>query len=337
MVISIKEFEQSLQTYFDKIDEGLNILIERGKDKIYKPTAFRSSKAEPSFLHVQKPITSDEVVADKENIRLSVILSTYNQPDWLEKVLWGYEAQTDKRFEVIIADDGSNENTLKRINDLRPLLSYSIKHVWHKDDGFRKCEILNKAILVATSSYLLFSDGDCIPRMDFVSEHLKFRAKNRFLSGSYFKLPLTISDEITKEDILSGRCFNIQWLKSKGLKSSFKNNKLTSFGLKEKLLNFLTTAKPTWNGNNSSAWYSDIITANGFNECMEYGGEDREFGERLENKGIKGKQIRYSAICLHLEHSRGYKNKEVIKKNNEIRKRTRKNKLTRTPYGINKE
>ncbi|MDR2384527.1 MAG: glycosyltransferase [Tannerella sp.] len=257
------------------------------------------------------PFASDETAADTETLRLSVILFSHNQPDRLEKVLWGYEAQTDKRFEVIIANDASEDNTFKRIENLRSQISYSVKHVWLRDEGYHKYKILNKAIMAAAAPYLLFSNGDCIPRMDFVAEHLKFATVNSFLAGGSFKLPLNISNELTKEDILSGRCFNIKWLKSKGLKPSFKNSKLTSFGLKEKLANSLTRAKTSWNGDNSSAWYSDIIA---FNEGMQYGKGDREFGKRLENNGIRGKQICYSAVCLHMEHSREHGNKESCKK-----------------------
>ena len=69
---------------------------------------------------------------------------------------------------------------------------------------------------------------------------------------------------------------------------------------------------------------------------MQYGGEDRELGERLFNMGIKAKQIRYSAICLHLDHARGYVKPEMIEKNLAIRKTTKQNKVTKTPYGIEK-
>jgi glycosyltransferase involved in cell wall biosynthesis len=279
------------------------------------------------------PFCSDEAMADSANIRVSVILSTYNQPDWLEKVLWGYEMQTDRRFEVIIADDGSEDATRSLIEAMRSKVSFPVIHVWHPDEGFRKCTILNKAILEASADYLLFSDGDCIPRMDFVATHLKYRCKGRFLSGGYFKLPTSLSKVISKEDIFSGRCFNLGWLQSRGLISSFKNNKLTSFGLKAKLLNGLTPARASWNGHNASGWRKDIMAANGFNEEMQYGGEDRELGERLVNAGIRGLQIRYSAICLHLDHSRGYVSQQAIARNNQIRAYTRQKRLTKTQNG----
>ncbi|MDR1780891.1 MAG: glycosyltransferase family 2 protein [Tannerella sp.] len=280
------------------------------------------------------PFAFDEAACDAHNLSVSVILSTYNQPDYLEKVLWGYEAQTDRRFEVIIADDGSDRNTRDRIEALRPQLSFPIKHVWQPDDGFRKCAILNKAIVEAAADYLLFSDGDCVPRHDFVAIHLKYREKRRFLSGGYFKLDGVISAALTKEDILAGICHSVKWLKSKGLMDSIKNNKLTSFGWKEWFLNIITTTRATWNGHNASGWRSDIIAANGFDERMRYGGEDREFGERLVNAGIRGKQIRYSAICLHLEHSRSYISDADLALNKQIRQETKQNHSVSTNYGI---
>ena len=100
------------------------------------------------------------------------------------------------------------------------------------------------------------------------------------------------------------------------------------------ILNAITFTKPTWNGHNASGWKSDLLAVNGFNEEMQYGGEDRELGERLFNLGLKSKQIRYSAICVHLDHARGYVSEEVWKKNNDIRAFTKANKVIKTTSGI---
>jgi hypothetical protein len=78
------------------------------------------------------------------------------------------------------------------------------------------------------------------------------------------------------------------------------------------------------------------LAVNGFDERMQYGGEDRELGERLFNYGIRSKQIRYSAICVHLDHARGYVNAEAIAKNKAIRQITAQG-VIRTRYGIEKE
>ena len=267
-------------------------------------------------------------------MEISVIFSTYNSEEWLEKVILGFSVQTFRNFEIIIADDGSREATKNLIDKLRAEIDIPIIHVWQDDNGFQKSQILNKAILASTSDYLIFTDGDCIPRKDFVEVHDKFREKGYFLSGGYFKLPMDISKLISKDDIINQRCFDLNWLKANGLPSSFKNIKFLASGLGSKILNFVTPTNASWNGHNSSGWKQDLMEVNGFNQEMQYGGQDRELGERLFNKGLKSKQIRYSAICVHLDHKRGYVNEETWKKNHAIRENTRKNKVVKTPIGI---
>lgn len=257
-------------------------------------------------------------------------------PDWLEKVICGYTVQSHSNFELIIADDGSGEETINLIKKLREETRLEIKHVWHEDKGFQKSEILNKAIVAASTEYLIFSDGDCIPRKDFVEVHVKNAERGYFLSGGYFMLPKTVSKAITREDIVSQAAFEKKWLYEKGLQPTYKTLKLTSGGIKEKFLNWVTPTKATWNGHNASGWKKDLIEINGFNNEMQYGGQDRELGERLVNLGLKSKQIRYSAVCVHLDHSRGYKTEESMKKNYEIRANTRNKKIIRTSSGITK-
>jgi glycosyltransferase involved in cell wall biosynthesis len=269
-------------------------------------------------------------------LTVSVILSTYNQPDWLEKSLWGWANQTDRDFELLIADDGSGPETRERIETIREQTGLDIQHVWHPDNGFQKNAILNKAILAAKGDYLIFSDGDCIPRTDFVAVHRQFAKPGMFLSGGYIKLPMALSKKITRVDVESGRAFDPSWLTRGGLRGGFWNKHVAK-GAWAGMLNAITTTKPTWNGHNASGWKQDLICVNGFNERMQYGGGDRELGERLVNFGLRGKQIRYSAIVLHLEHPRGYARQESIAKNKQIRRETVSRRLTWTPDGILKQ
>lgn len=270
-------------------------------------------------------------------MKFGVIITTYNSPLWLEKVLWGYENQTDSNFEVIIADDGSDDETKAVIDKFISKKKLHILHIWHKDDGFRKTVILNKAIQETNCDYLMFTDGDCIPRNDTIRTHKNHAQKGKFCSAGYFKLTMPVSCEITEEDIKSGNIFNKLWLRKKGQPKSSKELKLTAKGISQKILNFITPTKATWNGANSSAYKEDILAVNGFDERLQYGGLDREMGERMENKGIKGIQIRYSSICLHLDHKRGYEAPEVWAKNKAIRDEIKKERLTWTNFGIVKE
>ena len=105
-------------------------------------------------------------------------------------------------------------------------------------------------------------------------------------------------------------------------------------GFKEQFLNTMTPTKATFDGMNVSVWKQDVVEVNGFDERMAYGGEDRELGERLMNLGIKPIQIRYSAICLHLDHERCYVNEADLNNNKAIRKATKKHKCIWTDFGL---
>lgn len=270
-------------------------------------------------------------------MKVSVIVSTYNSPEWLEKVLWGYTCQDHQDFEIIIADDGSGPETRQVISYFQENTDLEILHVWHEDRGYRRQTILNKAILQSNAEYIIFTDGDCIPRNDFVSTHVAQAEKGFFLSGGYCKLPMDISQTISKEHILSRQAFDLKWLRSNGWVGFSQSRKLNAHGRWARLLDAVTTAKATFNNCNSSVWKSDLLAVNGYDERMQYGGSDREIGERLLNYGIRGKQIRHRAIVLHLDHARGYKTQESITRNLQIRKTTRSHKVRWTPHGIVKK
>jgi hypothetical protein len=145
---------------------------------------------------------------------------------------------------------------------------------------------------------------------------------------------MELSKIITRNDIETGNCFNKKWLRANGLPGTFRNSKLTHHKAWASVLNALTPTSATWNGHNVSGWKEDIVAVNGYDERMRYGALDRELGERMMNNGIRGKQIRYSAVCIHLDHSRGYRNEKDLNYNARIRDITKKEKRTWTDAGI---
>lgn len=270
-------------------------------------------------------------------MRISVIVSTYNAEEWLDKVLFGYALQTHPDYEVIVADDGSGPATQALIERYAAKFPVPLRHVWHEDQGYRRQEILNKAIPLADAPYILFTDGDCIPRKDFVAVHAQQAERGRFLSGGYCKLSMKLSKQICPDDIVTGRAFDLAWLKQHDKLGLSNTLKLGAGEFTGRLLDAITTTKATFNNANSSAWKDDLLAINGYDERMKYGGPDRELGERLENYGVRGKQIRHRAVCVHLDHARGYKTKESVERNLAIRAQTRANKVIVTPYGINRQ
>ena len=270
-------------------------------------------------------------------MRLSVILSTYNSPDWLEKVLWGYSVQSHRHFELVIADDGSTDETRRRIDLLRGQTGLTIRHIWHEDRGFRKCTILNRAIEAASADYLVFSDGDCIPRWDFLETHARLARLGTFLSGGLFRLSLAVSRRIDRNDIVNRRATDAAWLRTAGVRRSPKLLKLACRPPWSSWLDRLTSTRATWNGHNSSGWKADLLAVNGFDERMEWGAEDRELGERLVHLGVRPVQIRHRAVCVHLDHERGYVREEALARNYRIWDETKRTRATWTASGICKD
>lgn len=267
-----------------------------------------------------------------DTFSVGVIISTYNKPQWLEKVFWGLMAQTHQANEIIVADDGSDERTallIKQYSNKLPL-----RHVWQEDKGFRKTEILNKAVLAARSDYLIFLDGDLIPRADFISQHYRHARRGHFISGGAVKIPQSLSEALNEENIRSGEAFHIQWLLEHGMHWNWKMSKLWGNAWVCRLMNALTPTKASWNGGNASTWREYIIRTKGFDTRMRYGAEDREFGQRLENAGIKGIQLRYDTPLLHLYHKHPYRNDEDLARNKAIWHETKQKKLTQTAYGL---
>jgi glycosyltransferase involved in cell wall biosynthesis len=269
-------------------------------------------------------------------MRLSVVVTTYNQPEWLEKVLWGFEAQAFRDFELLVADDGSDPPTPELLDRLRPQLGFELRHVWHPHEGFRKCTILNEAIAQAKGEYLFFTDGDCIPRRDVLAVHAANARPGHFISGGYLKLPLVTSQRITRDDIAEGRATSYEWLLANGTPRSRRLSRLRWGPVMASILDRVTTTGPTFNGHNSSVWRTDLLRVNGFDERLEYGGLDRELGERLENAGVRGRQFRHRALVVHLDHPRGYRNAEAMARNRAIRDAVASQRLAWAPVGLDR-
>ena len=265
---------------------------------------------------------------------VGVVFTTYNRPHDLARVLAGYARQTIRKFEIVIADDGSTDETRQYIERARAEWQLDIRHVWHEDVGFRKCKILNRAIAESGAEYLIFTDGDCIPHPEFIAGHLELARPGYFVSGGCIRLGGEATRVIQPQDVLAGRVFDARWLTEQG-ESNFNLRKLRlSAPPWHNVMNTITTTRPTWNGHNSSTWREEVLAVNGFDERLGYGGLDREFGERLERCGMRGIQARYSLICLHLDHPRPYRADEIMNANRQIRRENARRNVRRTSHGL---
>lgn len=266
---------------------------------------------------------------------ISVIISTYNSPRWLELVLEGYFVQQfSGPYELVIADDGSSGETALLIERLARHSPVPIRHVWQPDEGFQKCRILNKAIAVASGALVLFTDGDCIPQPNMLDIHASRARPGTFLTGGYLKLPDVVSSRISASLVRSGQPFCVSWLLRHGYRRSGKLLKLVVPKPLDRLANRITTTKRTWNGHNASCFRSDAIAVNGFNEVIQYGGQDVEFGCRLNHAGVRGRHLRFSTIPVHLHHGHGYVTPGMRERSRAQRLLTARERLVRCALGL---
>jgi glycosyltransferase involved in cell wall biosynthesis len=265
-------------------------------------------------------------------IKASVILAFYKRLDYLKLVLAGFERQSFRDFEIIIADDGSPEEIVKEIEKLSFLLSFPITHVWQEDKGFRKNKILNRAITLAQSEYLIFVDADCVPHSKFVEEHFKNRSAKTFYTGRRVNLSEKITSRLTPENVKSGYLEKILTLIIDGiLGKSFDVEK--GFYFKSKFLRELFNKKKRGLlGCNFSIHKEDIISVNGFDERYEAPsiGEDTDIQFRLELNDVSVRSLNNIAVQYHLYH----KLQERPQKNIEIFNKVKESKTFYTPFGI---
>jgi glycosyltransferase involved in cell wall biosynthesis len=254
-------------------------------------------------------------------MNITVIISTYNQPAWLAKSLWGYAFQTRHDFDIVIADDGSGEETARTIAEIRAATGLRAAHVWQEDAGFRKCEILNKAVLAARGDYLIFSDGDCIPRSDFVATHAALAGPRSFVSGGALRLSHALSEQLSIDDIREGRFADLSWLRARGERLGRRGLKLARVPRLMRVMDAWTTTPARFDGGNASVWRDALFEVNGFDAEMGYGWEDRALGERLRHAGFRAKQARHRAICVHLEHPRPWRVPDAMQQNRAIYER----------------
>ncbi len=238
---------------------------------------------------------------------IALLISTYNWPQALHMVLNSVETQTLLPSEILIADDGSTEDTKKVIEDWKQKLTIPVKHFWHEDKGFRKTIIMNKAIASSSSDYIVQIDGDILLEKHFIQDHKKNAKKGFFIKGSR---ALILKDRT--KSILDSQIFV--------LKEEIKHVKNT---INATRIPFLAPVfrKDKFKSNNVKGcnfafWKKDFIAVNGYDNDMDgWGHEDIELAARLTNLGIKQRQLKMVAICFHLHHKFNDRGNENINYN----------------------
>lgn len=237
------------------------------------------------------------------SVKISVIVTTYNWPSALRAVLDALVIQdTTYPFEIIVADDGSGVETAKMIRDIKSRVSIPILHIWHTNEGFRAAAIRNKAILAAEGDYIIFLDGDCIPRLNFISRHLALAEARTFVVGNRVLLNRAFTVSALAEMLPLYRWSFWRWIIAR-LKGHC--NRILPFltqpfdGLRFKMTSRWKGAK----GCNLGIWKSDLLNINGWEENFTgWGYEDSDLVIRLLRSGVRRKNGRFYIPVIHLWH-----------------------------------
>jgi glycosyltransferase involved in cell wall biosynthesis len=234
--------------------------------------------------------------------RIAVVVTTYNRPDALALVLDGYAAQTDRDFELIVADDGSTEDTRRVVEGFAAGAPFPVRHVWQSDYGFRAAAIRNRAIAATEAAYIIFTDGDCVPATDFVARHRALAEPGWFLAGNRALLTEPFTRAVIDARTPIHRWSGLQWLSAWLARSINRLAPLTR--LPDGAWRRGQPAR--WEGVktcNLSAYREDLLRVNGLDEQYAgWGLEDSDLVIRLLHAGVRHKTARFACAAFHLWH-----------------------------------
>ncbi|MFK7642829.1 glycosyltransferase [Neisseria oralis] len=230
------------------------------------------------------------------HITAALVITTYNRPDALELVLKSALAQTRLPDEIIVADDGSAQDTAEVVDAFKRISPVPVKHSWRPDDGFRAAESRNRAIAAASSDYIILIDGDMLLDPSFITDHLKLARKGRLIQGSR----VILTEERTAALLENGSlpalsCF------STGIR---KRASALRLRLPAKIVGSHGNRKHKGIKTcNMGFFRDDALAVNGFNnEFVGWGREDSEFVARCYHVGMKRHNLKFAGVAYHLWH-----------------------------------
>lgn len=234
---------------------------------------------------------------------LSVVVTTYNRSDALLAVLRALALQRDRGFEVIVADDGSSAEHVRRLHAQAAGLGLDLTHAWQADVGFTAAAARNMGVRQARGDYLVFLDGDCVPLPDFIASHRRLARPGCLVNGSRVLLGPALSQRALRGEVDLARASWAWWL---GRRLAGDCNKWAGLGLRWPASLRRARAGFRWKGIRScnlGVWTSDCEAVDGFDEDFDgWGHEDADFVLRLHHHGCSRVDGFWATEVLHLWH-----------------------------------
>ncbi len=254
----------------------------------------------------------------------ALLISTYNWPQALDLVLRSLLQQTQLPDRVLIADDGSKEQTRLLIQQYAEKLQVPLDHIWHKDQGFRKAVILNKAIAQTPVDFIIQIDGDCIMHPEFVADYIKAVRSGQVLSGTRVNIKEGFLSELWRNKHTQFRLFH------PGLRNGLRALHCPLIGRFYRPKNRFSKK---FRGCNTGYWRQDFLAINGYNEAFEgWGREDSDLAHRLIHLGCAMKRLKHRALVYHIPHK--IRSKSQLEQNNALEQYTLEHRVVRIEQGV---
>ena len=262
-------------------------------------------------------------------LAVSLIITTYNRPDALEKVLHSALNQSEPPQEILIADDGSGSDTADTIAAVARTASIPIRHIWQPDNGFRLAESRNRAIAAAQGEYIVMIDGDMMLHRDFIRDHIQAAAHRTLVQGS--RVLLTAAKTIA----LLARPAETETIRpwDGGMEKHLSAVRFSP--LSRLIWNKTSQSLHGLKGCNMGFFRQDALNINGFNnEFVGWGREDSEFAARLYHSGCVRRNLKFAATAYHLWHKEA--ERTSLPQNDALLQNTLNQKLTRCENGADR-
>jgi GT2 family glycosyltransferase len=245
-------------------------------------------------------------------VTTSIVVLTYNRADALIPVLSALARQCDSRHEVVIADDGSNEQVVEFLRSQLPVFKCAVKHIWHPDRGFTASRARNLGAMASVGEYLVFLDGDCIPNLNFIKAHGALAQRDCFVNGNRVLLSERLTAKVTAGEVSMADVTLSDWLAWR-IKGDI--NKLAHLVYWPGAPGRLET-QFRWKqirSCNFAVWRNDFLEINGFDESFEgWGHEDADLVLRLHHLGLVRKNGFFSTEVYHLWHRQNSRTSESV-------------------------
>lgn len=234
-------------------------------------------------------------------IKTSLIITVYNRSHLIRKSLFSLQNQSVKPDELILSDDGSEEDIVVEIKDIIKDFEFPVKFVKQANKGFRLAKCRNNGVRNSNGDLLIFLDQDLIHTTDLIKTFILNSRKKRFITGMPIWMNEKTSSQITEERIVNNS-FNefITSNDKRYIENQFRKDRRYYYLHKLKLTN-----QPRLRGGVCAINRKDYFSVNGYDEkYIGWGAEDDDIRRRLYKSGVEGFNPFNNEYVIHLFHER---------------------------------